>query len=107
MELSAKVTGKIEEVSDKYLYVVIKGKLDRLVIANPCCETEAVLILRDYPTVVIEGNNPYVDKFEENLVFVTGELTGVKLYNQNGELVKAFKIVSCCLKLKPLNTKES
>jgi hypothetical protein len=106
MDLSAKITGKIDEVSDKYLYVVVKGKLDRLVIANPCCETEVVLLLKNYPTVVIEGNNPYVDKFEENLVFVTGELTGISLYNEKNELVKKYKILSCCLKLKPVNLEE-
>jgi hypothetical protein len=106
MELSAKVTGKIEEVSDKYLFVVIKGKLDRLVIANPCCETEVILMLKNYPTIVIEGNNPYVDKFEENLVFVTGEFTGIALYDEKGELVKKYKIVSCCLKLKPVSLEE-
>jgi len=106
MELSAKITGEIESVEDKYLYVVVKGKLNRLVIANPCCDTEVILLLKDYPTVVIEGNNPYVDKFETNLVFITGEITGVGLYNEKGELVKKYKVISCCLKLKPVNLKE-
>jgi len=107
MELSAKITGQIEEVNDQYLRVVVKGNLDRLVIGNACCDTEVILLLRNkYPGVIIEGHNLYVDKFENNLVFITGEITGVVLLNEKGEIVDRYRVISCCLKLKKIKTEK-
>ena len=104
MELSVKVVGQIEEVQDRYDRIIIKGKLDRLVVGNSCCETEAILLLKRYSGVIIEGLNPYVDKYENALVFVTGEITGIALLNEEGRIVDRYKVISCCLKLKKIKT---
>ena len=99
MILNVKVTGKIEDIKERPMGVIIKGKLDRLVMSSECCDTEIIRLLKGYDTVILKGNDLNVTAQIENVVIVTGEFTALTLYNSETEESKDYYVKTCCIKL--------